>query len=90
MKLSPISRFKIEENSMLPAYVPGDRVVTLNWSQINIGDAVVFVDNKAKLIKRVADYKDGLYLLKGDNIAQSTTVYEVARDKIIGKVFYKY
>ena len=75
---------------MLPAYVPGDRVVTLNWSPITVGDVVVFVDGRTKLVKRVADYKNKVFLLKGDNVAQSTTVYEVSRASIVGKVIYKY
>ncbi len=75
---------------MSPDYLPGVRVVTFNWTQLSVDDVVVLVDDNMNLIKRIVDYKDSLYLLKGDNVKESTVVYKVDRSKIIGKVIYKY
>lgn len=38
----PFSRFVVYEESMVPAYKPGDHVLTFNWVLPKVGDVVVF------------------------------------------------
>ena len=77
---SPVTRFVVADDSMLPAYAPGDRVlvnrIAYRRRRPRLGDAVVLRDPenlRGYLLKRVAVGDcggDQLYVL-GDNAALS-------------------
>lgn len=75
---------------MLPAFKPGDRVVTFNWAKPKIGDVVVFKEGEKNFIKRVKNIKGTTYYVFGDNKKESSRVAPFSKNKIIGKVIYKY
>lgn len=89
-KIFPISRFVIDENSMLPVYKPGDRVLTFNWGPVNAGDVVVFRENKTNYIKRVDSTRGGFVYLSSDNRGKATKIWKIAKRQIVGLVLLKY
>lgn len=75
---------------MLPAYKPGDHVLTFNWSRIKVRDVIVFRKGVRNYLKRVRRIQgDRLYVI-GDNTKESTAMGSVNRLGIIGKVIGKY
>lgn len=87
---SPISRFIVREESMLPSYKPGDHVLTFNWGKIAAGNVVVFRAPPRHFIKRVDKYVDNYVYVSGDNERQSTKVEPIKVAQIVGKVILKY
>lgn len=73
---------------MLPAFRPGDVVISLRVSSRK-GDVVIARQNGREVIKRVATIELGNYYLQGDNMKRSTdsrTLGPVKRTDIIGRV----
>lgn len=87
---SPISRFIIREESMLPGYQPGDHVLTFNWGKITAGNIVVFRSPFYHFIKRVDKYVDNYVYVSGDNRKESAKFEPLKFSDIIGKVILKY
>lgn len=75
---------------MLPAFKPGDHVLTFNWSLPKIDNVVVFRVKNTLFIKRVKRVKDSLIYVSGDNKQESSQVGPVAANQAIGKVILKY
>ena len=80
-----------DEESMWPAYKPGDHVLTFNWGKLGIGNAVVFRKGAKFYVKRVSSIKAGLIHVAGDNMAKSEkmppmTVKAIIKVRIINIV----
>ena len=75
---------------MMPAFRPGDHVLTFNWGRIDLGDVVVFNLEGKNLIKRVDKIVDNCLYISGDNKKQSSKMEPVKKDQIVGKVILKY
>ncbi len=85
----PFSRFVIKENSMLPAFKPGDQVITLNWSGVKVGDIVVFKKDGINMVKRVVKVENEKMYVEGDNKRESSNVGWVEKKDLIGRVITK-
>jgi phage repressor protein C with HTH and peptisase S24 domain len=69
----PFELFRVEGESMLPTYHPGDLLLGRRWFlQVKVGDIVVVVVEKRCLIKRVASISGGKLEVLGDNSSFST------------------
>lgn len=93
---SPISRFTIVGNSMFPTLVPGQDVVSFNWSYLSrkpkVGDIVVIKVEGKSMVKRVKSVQGNEIMVEGDNIDQSTDSRHfgaVTADQIVGQVIYQ-
>ncbi len=94
----PLSRFRIDDNSMSPALSPGDYVLVNRWAYAfrlpSVGDVVVLRPPTSRdrfLVKRVARITDsgGVFVL-GDNAERSQDSRHfgpVSRHHIVGKVW---
>ncbi len=99
-RLSPISRFVIADDSMLPSFAPRDRVIVSRLTYLRrrprVGDVVVLrdpQDAQRRLLKRIISVAAGRYEVRGDNSLasrDSRTFGPVQRRSIIGKVWLKY
>lgn len=92
MRLLPFSVFVVSENSMLPAYVPGDHVVTFNWGAVGCGDVIVFtgLNPDRCYVKRISKIAGGKIFVAGDNKKQTAKMLSVSFDRVVGKVVWKY
>lgn len=99
-RLLPFGRYRVEGESMAPALSPGERVFVHKTAyrrhDPEPGDLVVLRDprdHERLLLKRI-DARDGEgWLVLGDNAAASTDSRDfgpVARELIIGKVWFRY
>ena len=86
----PFSRFVIDEESMWPAYKPGDHVLTFNWGKLGIGNAVVFRKGAKFYVKRVSSIKAGLIHVAGDNMAKSEKMPPVLPSAVVGRIVLRY
>jgi signal peptidase I len=92
----PLTRFIVEDASMTPALLPGDRLLVARWGRINDGDLVVFEDPHLSgrfLVKRVAARLHAAYVVTGDNAAlsrDSRAFGPVAAARIVGRVVWRY
>jgi SOS-response transcriptional repressor LexA len=78
---------------MLPAYIPGDHVLTFNWVRIKVGDVIVFKiqdRHSVSFLKRVDKIIGEEIYLSGDNKKESSQVKPIKKSQIIGKVILKY
>lgn len=99
-RLSPVVRFRVEGDSMAPAYLSGDRLVVNRLAYLvrgpRPGDVVVLRDPEVPgrlLLKRVAAVEDGRYVVLGDNPAgsrDSRRFGTVRRRDIVGKALLRY
>lgn len=99
--LVPFARYRVEGESMAPAFSPGERVVVNKvaylFSQPRPGDLVVVRDPRQPdrlLLKRIEGPAgaDG-WLVAGDNPQASTdsrAFGPVGRELIVGKVWFRY
>ncbi len=92
---SPISRFTVSGNSMLPALHPGQDVISFNWSYVGrkpqVGDMVVIKVNGKEMVKRVQSVDASKVFVEGDHKTESTDSRHfgaVGMDQIIGQVVY--
>lgn len=85
---APFSFFVIKEESMLPAFKPGDRVLTFNWSRIKSGSSVVFKKRNKYYVKRVVGINKGMVAIAGDNKAKSSKMGPIKNDQIVGRVIW--
>ena len=93
----PLRRFVVQDTSMQPTLLPGDRVIVFQWSRtFKVGDTVVFVDPERRrtiAIKRVARADDQAIDVRGDNVNVSRDSREfgpVPRALILGRAIYRY
>src|SRR3989344_9007045 len=89
---SPISRYTVSGNSMLPALKPGQDVLSMNWF-INpkVGDIIVLKQSGKELIKRIQKIDGDQVSVVGDNEKESTdsrSFGSVSLDQVVGKVIY--
>ncbi len=75
---------------MVPAFIPGDRVLTFSWGEFKAGDVIVFVKDSKNYIKRIREIAGNLYYVAGDNPVDSAEFGPVEKGKILGKVIFKY
>ena len=93
--LLKLRRFRVEGESMLPEFKPGDRVVVDTTVEPKEGDVVVLRQPREDrlLVKRIARLEHGYYTVSGDNDAYSTdsrAFRPVEKQQILGKVKDKY
>lgn len=74
---------------MLPAFKPGNHVLTFNWTKLKAGQVIVFKKEKKCFIKRILEIKADQYQVIGDNY-QKSQITNVAEGQIVGKVIWKY
>ncbi len=69
-------RVVVENHSMLPTLVPGERLTAVRkWRRVRVGDVVVVRDPRERerwIIKRCVARRRGLLDLRGDNPAVSS------------------
>ena len=96
----PLRRFRVEDDSMRPAWQPGDYVLVNRWAykfrSPAKGDLVVVRDPETPqrfLVKRISDIPDaGRIRLAGDNSSRSRdsrTFGPIGLDEIVGKVWIR-
>lgn len=90
---SPISRFNVSGNSMLPTLTHGQDILSFNWAYISrkpkIGEVIVLNFAGRDMVKRVTRVMDGEIFVEGDNEVESTDSRDfgtVKLNQIIGKV----
>lgn len=86
----PISRFIVDEESMLPAFKSGEHVLSLNWVEPKVGDVIVFKNKGRYFIKRIDKFIDNYVYVSGDNKVKSSRVGPIKKGMIVGKVIMKY
>lgn len=91
----PLFKFKVEGNSMTPAFNVGNMVLVNRFSYFfnrpKIGDVVVLKREKF-MIKRIAKIKEKKFFIIGDNKEESIDSRSfgwIDRSEIVGKVIFK-
>lgn len=91
----PLFKFKIEGNSMYPAFKSGDVVLVnrlsyfLNKPKIN---DIIILKKEKYIIKRITKIDGNRFFVEGDNVKESTDSRNfgwVPRKAILGKVIYR-
>lgn len=93
----PIVKYQIEENSMIPAFKPGDLVLVNKLSFLlkkpKIGDIIIFQDSQGKyLIKRIEKISNNIIFVLGINKKKSIDSRRfgsILKKDIIGRVLFK-
>jgi nickel-type superoxide dismutase maturation protease len=92
-----LAKFKIIGHSMQPQIKDSETVLVSNifywFKNPQIGDIVAFRKLGKILIKRITKIQNGKYFLVGDNQQDSLDSRKlglISKEKIIGKVFYKF
>ena len=78
---------------MVPSLHEGERVLVLKTSNVKHSDIVVARTSNREVIKRVVAEGPSWIFVEGDNNENSTDSRHygaIGRDKIIGKVIFKY
>jgi len=75
---------------MIPAFKPGDHVLTFNWILANVGDVVVFKEKNKSFLKRINKIEGGKIFISGDNKKESSKFSPISQKEIIGKVILRY
>lgn len=90
---SPISRFTVLGNSMIPALYPGQDVVSINWFvNPKVGDIVVIKKSGREMVKRIEKVEGDKVFVVGDNGQESIDSRHfgpVNLNQVVGKVVYK-
>lgn len=75
---------------MLPAFRPGDRVLTFKRLNYKVRDVIVFRKGNKNYIKRIRRVRGNLYDVGGDNRLESVPTSPVKKGEIMGKVVFSY
>lgn len=99
-RLSPVVRFRVEGDSMLPAFRPGDRLLVNRLAYVvgkpRPGDVAVLRDPEVPgrlLLKRIGAVEGDRYVVLGDNpegSRDSRSFGAVGRRDIVGKALLRY
>ncbi|MDP2585569.1 MAG: nickel-type superoxide dismutase maturation protease [Candidatus Levybacteria bacterium] len=91
----PLFKFKVEGNSMIPAFKAGDTILVNRLayflSKPKVGNAVVLKRGKF-IIKRIAKVEGNKIFVIGDNKKESTDSRNfgwINKKDIVGKVIFK-
>lgn len=91
---TPISRFTVKGNSMIPTLHSGQDILSFNWFvRPKVGDIVVIEKNGREMVKRVTKIDGRQILVEGDNKLESTDSKDfgpVNMDQIVGKVIKEF
>ncbi len=92
-----LTKFRVVGHSMEPVIRNGETILVSNFfywfKKPKIGDIVAFRDAGKVLIKRITKLNREKYFLEGDNKRDSLDSRKlglVVKEKIIGKVIYKF
>lgn len=89
---SPVRRFTVYGNSMLPTLKPGQDILVWCWFlRLQVGDLVVFRKDIKDMVKRVEKIRHSEIFCQGDNEKESTDSRHfgwIKRKEIIGKVIF--
>jgi len=84
--------FRISGHSMMPNFLPGDRVIASSlpyfFKNPRKNDVIVFRYNKKMLIKRIIRIQNEKYFVMGDNKKDSLKVGALKKNEILGKVIH--
>src|SRR3990167_1535152 len=78
----PFSRFIVKEESMVPAFKPGDHVLTFNWGKYRKNDLIVFKLEGRSYLKRIDRIDKNRFYISGDNKKASTKFTPIAKSQI--------
>lgn len=67
----PLALYRVEGDSMLPTYRPGDVLLGLRWARPRVGRVIVAWLEDRPIIKRVTRIEPAGVWLEGDNVAAS-------------------
>jgi len=92
-----LTKFKIIGHSMTPGIKNGEKVLVSSifywFKNPQIGDIVAVIRDGKVFVKRITKTNENKYFLEGDNKKDSLDSRKfgfIAKEKIIGKVFYKF
>lgn len=75
---------------MMPAFKPGDHVLTFNWGSVKVSDVVVFMNKDTDFLKRIDKIENGKIFVFGDYKKESSKFDPISQKDIIGKVIFRY
>ena len=82
---------RVEGESMMPSYSPGQTIVITTARHFKVGDVVVAFMNGKEVLKRIVDMHEGSVFLEGDNHEKSkdSRHYGWLADRhVVGKVTF--
>mgnify|MGYP001169225649 CR=1 FL=1 len=85
--------FKINGQSMEPTITSGSYVITLAFSEYNIGNLIVIrINEQFHIVKRITARIDKKYRISSDNKNSSSSLcdYSYSDKSIVGKVIFEY
>ena len=87
----PLGLYRVQGESMLPTYQPGDTLVGLRYFAPKKGD-IVIVERDRPIIKRITHINVEGIFVEGDNPRRSTDSRSfglIRRDQVEAKVIFK-
>lgn len=90
LKILPFFIYKVSGNSMMPEYIPDQKVLGVHWFvNLKKGDVVIAQIENREIIKRIVQIKNNKIWIEGDNKKESRdsrTFGWVDKSKVIAKV----
>lgn len=86
----PFSRFIVKDRSMEPFLCHGDHVLMFNWTNIKVGDVVVFKLFNQYFVKRIKKISGKNIFVEGDNRNMSLKIGPIKVEQVVGKVVLRY
>lgn len=85
-----LSLLKISGHSMEPTIKNGSIVAVSSVPycirEPKVGDVILFLHRRKKLIKRIKEIKNGRILVEGDNKEDTSNVGWISKDELLGKI----